>query len=39
VRILRESLPPPIKAAGIGDDGKSPLFRSAAGRTDTLTAQ
>ena len=26
-----------IKAAGIGDDGKSPLFRSAAGRTDTLT--
>src|ERR1700677_2638708 len=26
-----------IKAAGIEDDGKSPLFRSAAGRTDTLT--
>ena len=26
-----------IKAAGIGDQGKSPLFRSAAGRTDTLT--
>jgi len=26
-----------IKAAGIGDDGKSPLFRSAVGRTDTLT--
>ena len=26
-----------IKAAGIGDDGKSPLFRSAAGRTDMLT--
>jgi site-specific recombinase XerD len=26
-----------IKAAGIGEDGKSPLFRSAAGRTDTLT--
>ena len=26
-----------IKAAGIGDKGKSPLFRSAAGRTDTLT--
>ena len=26
-----------IKAAGIGDEGKSPLFRSAAGRTDTLT--
>jgi len=26
-----------IKAAGVGDDGKSPLFRSAAGRTDTLT--
>ena len=25
-----------IKAAGIGDKGKSPLFRSAAGRTDTL---
>jgi site-specific recombinase XerD len=27
-----------IKAAGIGDEGKSPLFRSAAGRTGTLTA-
>jgi integrase len=27
-----------IKAAGIGDEDKSPLFRSAAGRTDTLTA-
>ncbi len=26
-----------IRAAGVGDDGKSPLFRSAAGRTDTLT--
>jgi integrase/recombinase XerD len=26
-----------IKAGGIGDDGKSPLFRSAARRTDTLT--
>src|SRR5271166_5718767 len=26
-----------IKAAGLGDDGKNPLFRSAAGRTDTLT--
>src|SRR5271155_4941364 len=26
-----------IKAAGIGDQGKSPLFRSAVGRTDTLT--
>ena len=26
-----------IKAAGIGEDGKSPLFRSAAGRTDMLT--
>jgi site-specific recombinase XerD len=26
-----------IKAAGIGDDGKSPLFRSAAGRTGLLT--
>ena len=26
-----------IKAAGIGDDGKSPLFRSAVGRTDMLT--
>jgi hypothetical protein len=26
-----------IKAGGIGDDGKSPLFRSAVGRTDTLT--
>ena len=27
-----------IKAAGSGDEGKSPLFRSAAGRTGTLTA-
>jgi integrase len=27
-----------IKAAGIGDEGKSPLFRSAARRTGTLTA-
>ncbi len=26
-----------IKAAGIGEEGKSPLFRSAAGRTDMLT--
>jgi integrase/recombinase XerD len=26
-----------IKAAGIGEDGKSPLFRSAVGRTGTLT--
>ena len=26
-----------IDAAGIRDDGKAPLFRSAAGRTDTLT--
>jgi site-specific recombinase XerD len=26
-----------IKAAGIGDNAKSPLFRSAAGRTDMLT--
>src|SRR6202034_1940273 len=26
-----------IKAAGIGDEAKSPLFRSAAGRTGTLT--
>ena len=26
-----------IHAAGIGNDGKSPLFRSAVGRTDTLT--
>jgi integrase/recombinase XerD len=26
-----------VKAAGIGDQAKSPLFRSAAGRTDTLT--
>ena len=26
-----------IQAAGIGDEGKSPLFRSAIGRTDTLT--
>jgi integrase len=28
-----------IKAAGIGDGGKSPLFRSAARRTGTLTAR
>jgi integrase len=28
-----------IKAAGIGDQGKSPLFRSAHGRTDTLTGE
>ena len=27
-----------IRAAGIGDEGKSPLFRSAAGRTGALTA-
>ena len=27
-----------IKAAGIGDDGKTALFRSAVGRTGTLTA-
>ena len=26
-----------IKAAGLGDEGKSPLFRSAAGRTGALT--
>jgi integrase/recombinase XerD len=26
-----------IKAAGVGDDGKAPLFRSAAGRTGELT--
>ena len=26
-----------IKAAGIGEEGKSSLFRSAAGRTDMLT--
>jgi len=26
-----------IQAAGIGEEGKSPLFRSAAGRTDMLT--
>jgi integrase/recombinase XerD len=26
-----------IQAAGIGNEGKSPLFRSAVGRTDTLT--
>jgi integrase/recombinase XerD len=26
-----------IKAAGIGDSGKSPLFRSAVGRTSLLT--
>ena len=26
-----------IKAAGVGDEGKSPLFRSAAGRTGALT--
>ncbi len=28
-----------IEAAAIRDDGKAPLFRSAAGRTGTLTAQ
>src|SRR4051812_3169758 len=28
-----------IKAAGIGDDGKSPLFRSAIGRTGILTGK
>src|ERR1700733_9357853 len=27
----------PIKAAGIGDNGKGPLFRSAAGRSGALT--
>ena len=27
-----------IKAAGIGEDGKTPLFRSAIGRTGTLAA-
>ena len=27
-----------VKAARIGDEGKSPLFRSAVGRTGTLTA-
>jgi site-specific recombinase XerD len=27
-----------IKAAGIGEDGKTPLFRSAVGRTGTLTS-
>jgi integrase len=27
-----------IKAAGIGDEGKTPLFRSAVGRTGTLAA-
>ena len=26
-----------VQAAGIGNEGKSPLFRSAVGRTDTLT--
>ncbi len=26
-----------IKAAGVGDDGKAPLFRSATGRTGALT--
>jgi hypothetical protein len=26
-----------IKAAGVGDDGRAPLFRSAAGRTGALT--
>jgi integrase len=34
---LSRSLDAYIKAAGIGDEGKSPLFRSAAGRNDTLT--
>jgi hypothetical protein len=28
-----------IEAAGLRDGGKSPLFRSAAGRTGTLTAK
>ena len=28
---------PYIEAAGIRDGGKAPLFRSAAGRTGTLT--
>jgi len=27
-----------IRTAGIGEDGKTPLFRSVAGRTGTLTA-
>ena len=26
-----------MKAAGVSDDGKAPLFRSAAGRTGALT--
>jgi hypothetical protein len=28
-----------IKAAGIGEDGKSPLFRSALGRTGVLNGE
>lgn len=35
---LEQFLDEYIKAAGIGADGKSPLFRSAAGRTGTLAA-
>ena len=34
---LEDYLDTYIKAAGIGDAGKAPLFRSAAGRTGTLT--
>jgi site-specific recombinase XerC len=34
---LEEYIDTYIKAAGIGDAGKSPLFRSAAGRTGALT--
>ena len=34
---LEDYLDTYIEAAGIGDGGKAPLFRSAAGRTGTLT--
>jgi integrase/recombinase XerD len=37
ITISKPTLTPNIKAAGIGENDKSPLFRSAAGRTDTLT--
>ena len=37
ITISKPTLTPNIKAAGIGDQAKSPLFRSAAGRTDMLT--
>jgi integrase len=38
MRCRRITLSKPISTAGIRDGGKSPLFRSAAGRTGALTA-